>query len=199
MRIQSEIVRLKSLNNLLNAMGNDPVLYEDFVEETFELLERTRVDLPCLDDGAMLLASFNDAEITGAIITHFRVSLTTPLLRKKGLIRAQLITSAWLRTNAPQYQDFLPDGTSIDHYCRAKIDPFQVEIENLGLQALLDAIIKPAGINVDITYLDRSPNEEVNTLSWQGEDTGYGSIPTIRLLYRPYVTPSDLHLHSLLT
>lgn len=77
LRIQSEIARLKSLNNLLNAAGHDPSLYEDFVQETFDLLERTRVDLPCLDDGAMLLASFNDAGITGSIITHFRVS--TPL------------------------------------------------------------------------------------------------------------------------
>lgn len=74
MRIQSEIVRLKSLNNLLNAVGNDPMLYEDFVQETLDLLERTSVDLPCVDDGAMLLASFNDAGITAAIITHFRVS-----------------------------------------------------------------------------------------------------------------------------
>ena len=74
MRIQSEIVRLKSLNNLLNAVGNDPMLYEDFVQETFDLLERTSADLPCPDDGAMLLASFNDAGITSSIITHFRVS-----------------------------------------------------------------------------------------------------------------------------
>ena len=74
MRIQSEIVRLKSLNNLLNAVGNDPMLYEDFVQETFDLLERTRVDLPCVENEAMLLASFNDAGITSSIITHFRVS-----------------------------------------------------------------------------------------------------------------------------
>ena len=74
-RIQSEIVRLKSLNNLLNAVGNDPMLYDDFVDETLQLLEQTRVDLPCVDDGAMLLASFNDGGITGAIITHFRVGL----------------------------------------------------------------------------------------------------------------------------
>ena len=74
MRIQSEIVRLKSLNNLLNAVGNDPMLYEDFVQETIDLLERTGADLPCVDDGAMLLASFNDVGVTSSIITHFRVS-----------------------------------------------------------------------------------------------------------------------------
>lgn len=74
MRIQAEMVRLKSMNNLLNAVGNDHLLYGDFVQETLDLLERTRADLPCVDDGAMLLASFNDMSITASIITHFRVS-----------------------------------------------------------------------------------------------------------------------------
>ena len=69
------MVRLKSLNNLLNAMGQNPTIYEDFVDETLNLLERTRVEVTSLDGGAMLLSSFNDHSITAAIITHFRVSL----------------------------------------------------------------------------------------------------------------------------
>ena len=69
------MVRLKSLNNLLNAEGHDPSIYEDFVFETFNLLERTRAELPSLDAGQMLLSSFNDRDIAPAIITHFRVSL----------------------------------------------------------------------------------------------------------------------------
>lgn len=91
-----------------------------------------------------------------------------------------------MKTNPHQYQDFLP-GTTVGEYCANKIEPYQIEIEHMGLQAVLDAIIKPAGINVDVTYLDRSANEEVNTINWFGEDTGYGPMPTIRLLYRPYV------------
>ena len=75
-RIQSEIVRLKSLNNLLTTLGHDPTIYEDFVDETFGLLERTRAELPSLDCGEMLLSSFNNGDIAAAIITHFRVSLT---------------------------------------------------------------------------------------------------------------------------
>ena len=72
--MQTEIVRLKSLNNLLNAMGHDPDVYEDFVEETLTLLERTRVDLDMHEHNERnLLASFNDTGITGAVITHFRV------------------------------------------------------------------------------------------------------------------------------
>ena len=91
-----------------------------------------------------------------------------------------------MKTNPHQYQDFLP-GMTVEQYCASKIEPYQIEIEHMGLQAVLDAIIKPAGINVDVTYLDRSANEEVNTINWYGEDTGYGPMPTIRLLYRPYV------------
>ena len=90
-----------------------------------------------------------------------------------------------MRTNPHQYQDFLP-GMTVEQYCASKIDPYQIEIEHMGLQAVLDAIIKPAGINVDVTYMDRSASEEVNTINWYGEDTGYGPMPTIRLLYRPY-------------
>jgi len=68
------------MNNLLNAMGRDPEVYEDFVEETLNLLERTRVDMDMMKDNeSMLLASFNDAGIAGAVITHFRVCIVTLL------------------------------------------------------------------------------------------------------------------------
>ena len=89
-RIQSEIVRLKSMNNLLNLVGNDPMLYEDFVQETFDLLERTRADLPCVDGGAMLLASFNDVGITSSIITHFRVSQASTLTVRPSTQRSDM-------------------------------------------------------------------------------------------------------------
>lgn len=80
LRVQSEIVRLKSLNNLLNAVGHESDLYEDFVEETLGLLERTRVDMDMMKDNErMLLASFNDAGIAAAVITHFRVRLKRAL------------------------------------------------------------------------------------------------------------------------
>lgn len=50
-------------------------MYEAFVDETIKLLEQTAASIPCQDDGAALLASFNDDAITGSIIAHFRVSL----------------------------------------------------------------------------------------------------------------------------
>ena len=49
-------------------------MYEGFVDETIMLLEQTAASIPCQDDGAALLESFNDDAITGSIIAHFRVS-----------------------------------------------------------------------------------------------------------------------------
>lgn len=92
-----------------------------------------------------------------------------------------------MRRNAQHYQNFLLDST-VEQYCRSRIDPHLVEIENIGIQAIVDAVIKPAGINLEVTYLDRSigTSGEANTISWPG-DIEYTTIPTIRLLYRPYV------------
>lgn len=95
-----------------------------------------------------------------------------------------------MKTNSALYQDFLSGGT-IEQYCQSHIDPFQVEMDHLGLNALIDAVIKPAGISVDVLYLDRSETEEVNTINFHVEDpnslSGFVTQPMIRLLYRPYV------------
>lgn len=90
-----------------------------------------------------------------------------------------------MKSNAGLYEPFLLN-MSIDQYRAAHIDPYQVEIEHLGMHACIDAILKPAGIAVDVMYLDRSEGEEVNTINWEPEisDEG-GIIPKLRLLYRP--------------
>lgn len=90
-----------------------------------------------------------------------------------------------MKSKAALYEPFLLNST-IDQYRAAHIDPYQVEIEHLGMHACIDAILKPAGIAVDVMYLDRSEGEEVNTLNWEPAipDEG-GMIPKLRLLYRP--------------
>ena len=71
------------MNNLLNAVGHDKDVYEDFVEETLGLLERSRVDLDVHEENERnLLASFNDAGIVGAVITHFRVCISISTVKK---------------------------------------------------------------------------------------------------------------------
>jgi len=76
-KIIAEETRLKSLNNLLNSVGFQEYLYEDFVEDTIGLLRQISESIPVRDDGAALLASFNDVGISSGIITHFRVSSHT--------------------------------------------------------------------------------------------------------------------------
>lgn len=86
-----------------------------------------------------------------------------------------------MSANADMYSAFLLDGT-IDQYRATYIDPFSVEIEHLGMNACFDAILKPAGIAVDISYLDRTEGDKVNTFTWP---TGSPDAPTLRMLYRP--------------
>lgn len=72
-RILEEETRLRSLNNLLNTAGFRNDIYIDFVEETIDLL-RLLADPQAAKDGKLLLEKFNDAGVSSAIITHFRVS-----------------------------------------------------------------------------------------------------------------------------
>lgn len=93
-----------------------------------------------------------------------------------------------MKTNADAYQPFLPDS-SIEQYCATQIEPYQVEIEHLGMNALIDALIKPAGFAVDIVYLDRSAGHEANTIRFELQSPDglplFPDAPTMRLLYRP--------------
>ena len=90
-----------------------------------------------------------------------------------------------MKSRAHLYEDFLLDGT-IDQYRAAYIDPFQVQIEHLGMQACIDAILKPVGIAVDVTYLDRSNLGEANTIRSPADLlNGCPTTPTLSLLYRP--------------
>ena len=96
------------------------------------------------------------------------------------------MTSAWMKTHEDYYQPFLPNLT-VDQYRRAKLEPFAQEIEHIGVDACINAVIKPAGMAVEVLYLDRSPGDEANEHRWQpAADVGFLEIPTFRLLYRPY-------------
>ncbi|KAL9640183.1 MAG: hypothetical protein Q9204_000811 [Flavoplaca sp. TL-2023a] len=170
-RVLGEVARLTSLNNVLDSVGYASDIYEDFTDVTLDLLRETAATLPGHDDGAALLASFNEPSVCNAIIMHFR-----------------LVTSAWMKTHADSYIHYT-ENQSIQDYCSTNIEPHAVEIDNLGLQACIDAIIKPAGIAVQVLYLDRSPGEQVNQIDWPAEpstvNAPYQGTSNIRLLYRP--------------
>ena len=88
------------------------------------------------------------------------------------------------------YEDFL-SGMDVNSYCQQQIEPFAIELDHLGLQCLATSVINEAGIAIEVLYLDRSEGEEVNTHQFPVLD-GQGKVvegaPTIRLLYRPYVS-----------
>lgn len=91
-----------------------------------------------------------------------------------------MLTSTWIKLDPTRYQAFLP--TSVDQYCSSRIDPVKTEIDEVGLQALVDGVIEGSGIGVEILYLDRSEGDVVtpHQLTSNRPDEA-----TIRLLYRP--------------
>ncbi|KAI4207390.1 MAG: hypothetical protein LQ348_000576 [Seirophora lacunosa] len=169
----AQIARLTSLNNLLDSVGYQRDIYEDFAEETIQLLKHIASTTPNHDDGAALLSSFNDPNVCNGIIMHFR-----------------LITSAWMKTRPQNFVPYMV-ALSIDQYCGTHIEPHAVEIDNIGLHACIEAILQPAGVAVQVLYLDQSEGEHVNDYVWPAEGpnanvvTAYGGVPTVRLLYRP--------------
>ena len=92
-----------------------------------------------------------------------------------------------MASHADAYEPFLLDQT-VDQYRASTIDSYQVEMEEPGLRAVSDAIVKPAGIGLDTIYLDRSLGNTATVHSWRPDDThdlAFGSnMQVIRMLYR---------------
>lgn len=85
-----------------------------------------------------------------------------------------------MKLNPHRYQAFL--STPLDQYCAAQIETVKTEIDEVGLQALVDGVIEPSGFAVEILYLDRSVGEAVTPHLLTADRP---SSATIRLLYRP--------------
>lgn len=163
-RLQQELTRIKSLNTLLDQVGQQEHLYEIFVDATEEVFAQTSQAIQNGDqDETYLVNAFNEEYNSNAIITHFR-----------------LLTSAWMKLNPQRYQAYLT--MSLDQYCATRIEPVRTEIDEVGLQALVDGVIEAAGFGVEILYLDRSEGEYV-TPHQLSPNRPSGA--TIRLLYRP--------------
>ncbi len=65
----------------------------------------------------------------------------------------------------------------------------RIEIDALGVALLADVLLKPAGLGLEIAYLDSHPSPEINTYRWlpDGADleNATGRWPVICLVYRP--------------
>ncbi len=90
------------------------------------------------------------------------------------------MTSAFMQTQSERYEAFLE--MPVAQYCLTRIDPANQEIDHIGLQALTDAVIAPAYIAVEVSYLDRSTGDEVTPHRFVLDSESW---PTIRLIYIP--------------
>lgn len=93
-----------------------------------------------------------------------------------------------MKSHANMYQPWILDSL-VDQYCATQIEPFQAEIEHVGMKALIDVLVSPARIVVEILYLDLSAGSEVNNYRFEAvaadDAASYSPCPTIYLLYRP--------------
>lgn len=85
-----------------------------------------------------------------------------------------------MKLNPQRYQAYLT--MPLDQYCATRIEPVRTEIDEVGLQALVDGVVEAAGFGVEILYLDRSEGEYVTPHQLSSNRP---SGATIRLLYRP--------------
>lgn len=86
-----------------------------------------------------------------------------------------------MKLNPYRYQAFIPQP--LDSYCATRIETVKSEIDECGLQALVDGVIEGSGFMVEILYLDRSEGDAVTPHLLTQTRPGIGAI---RLLYRPY-------------
>jgi ubiquitin thioesterase protein OTUB1 len=85
-----------------------------------------------------------------------------------------------MKLNPDQYQAFL--SLPLDAYCATTIEPVRTEIDEVGLQALVNGVIQASGFAVEVLYLDRSDGTAVTPHILTPPEN---QLATIRLLYRP--------------
>jgi ubiquitin thioesterase protein OTUB1 len=155
---------MRSFEDLMKMAGVNYELLEDFFDQTWELFkalsEALMKGMPAMP---LVIDAFNDEGRSNAIVYHFK-----------------MMTSSYMAMHPDGYEPFLE--MPLDHYRQARIDPTNQEIDQIGLQALSDGVIAPAGFAVEVLYLDRSAGDEVTPHEFI---SGGDQERTIRLLYRP--------------
>ncbi|CAI7617563.1 unnamed protein product [Penicillium pancosmium] len=139
--LQRELARIKSLSLLLDQVGQPEHLYKFFVEATADIFDRTFAAIQNGEqDEAFLVNAFNEEYNSNAVLAYFR-----------------LLTSAWMKLNPHSYHSFL--SWPLEQYCVTHIETVQTEIDEVGLQALVDVVIEEAGFGVEVFRLDRGEGD----------------------------------------
>lgn len=169
--IQAETARLISYNQMLATVGGYN-FFEDWSDEMMRLM-RDLSDLVSNPTAAraMLMQNWNTRSVESALIYYLR-----------------LLAATYLKSNADTYDPFVPGGQGVSSYCSQSIELPDREIEHLGIVALANILLQPAGLALEIAYLDLSPGSQVNHHRFTDETPGQRPpLPgrTIYLLYRP--------------
>ncbi|KAM7205259.1 Peptidase C65 Otubain domain containing protein [Rhypophila sp. PSN 637] len=192
-QVEAEKLRMTRLNDYIeNVGGMSPYIFLDMSEETIELLGRISDALPDRARAmAELMEAFNNPDISNSIIYHLR-----------------LLASSWLRGHSEDYSNFLEEGLGVDGYCETKIQQVNREIEHVGIDLLVNVLLKPVGFVLEIAYLDRSPGSQVNHFRFPNEANHQHPStlgPMIHLLFRPdhydilYPPQMDIQVHRVNT
>lgn len=169
--LRSERSRLISLNELLPTVGGYSFV-EDFADVALDLVDDIASHMHDSDTARRRMCErWNDAYTGNSIIYYFR-----------------LLCGLSLKMSPATYDAFIPNGIGVLGYCSQVVEVVDKEIEHIAINALVDILYKPAGLALEIAYLDRSPGSEVNHYRFPKEANGEGPAelgPVAYLLYRP--------------
>ncbi|RYP33076.1 hypothetical protein DL766_003669 [Monosporascus sp. MC13-8B] len=177
--VQAELARLQNLNTYIENVGRiSPFIFEDMISETFDLFEEVIVAMSSGQDGmGPLMAKFNHISSSQCIIYHLR-----------------FLAASWLRGNSAEFLPYLPvdienyTENNIENYINGTVLPVDQEIDAICVKVLVDVLLKPTNLVLEIAYLDRSEGAEVTVHRMPEETNGQNPAalgPIIYLLYRP--------------
>uniref|UniRef100_A0A0B7KQE7 ubiquitinyl hydrolase 1 n=1 Tax=Bionectria ochroleuca TaxID=29856 RepID=A0A0B7KQE7_BIOOC len=169
-QVESELARLRGLNQMLPSAGYQ--YWEDFADEALTLLQDVADNIgnPSIAH-QLIFQRWNEDGATQSIIYYFR-----------------MLAGMFLKMHDATYDPFIADAGGIPGYCSSTVDIPNKEIEHLGITALVDVLLKPINVVLEILYLDRSPGPHATKYRFPEEaneqdESQFGAI--IYLLFRP--------------
>ena len=90
-----------------------------------------------------------------------------------------MLTGAWMKLNSNQFESYLA-GMTVEQYVGAEVEPDGRDVEQPSMHALYDCIFKPAGITIDVVYLDRTSGDQAMIYSLEPQSVREGSFTNIR-------------------
>jgi hypothetical protein len=174
--VDEEISRISSLNNLLRTAGQYKIeLIRDKINGTTSLLkDLSKLKAQPLESASdLFLCRFNDPNVSGTIIGHFR-----------------LIASSWLAAKSTTYEAYIPAGFDINTYRTRWLEAPHQEIDALGMTLLVDVLLRPLGGGFQVTSIRENQTTthcDYPNISGALDDNDLSTkTTTIHLLYRPH-------------